>query len=261
MGNLLGKTGVLLKTEFMISALKKLWQKSPANPIEQLNPVSAYDIWADNYDNQPGNLMLDLDEQVFSALLHGVDIENKRIADIGCGTGRHWDKLLKANPLSLTGFDVSAGMLKHLQDKYPQADTYRITDNEFSFVPDDTYDVIVSTLTVAHISDIKEALNAWARIAGEQADIIITDFHPIALAAGGQRTFEHNKTHIAVENHVHYVYEIEEILLKQGFNTISIDERVVDESVRSYYADKNALHVYEQFRGSKIIYGIHLKRG
>lgn len=251
----------MLKTVSMISALKKLLLKSPVNTIEQLNPVSAYDIWADNYDNQPGNLMLDLDEQVFSGLLNEIDIEDKRVADIGCGTGRHWDKLFKANLLSLTGFDVSAGMLKHLEEKYPQADTYRITDNQFSFIPDNTYDVIVSTLTIAHIENIDEALNAWARIAGEQADIIITDFHPVTLAAGGQRTFEHNKSQIAVENHVHYVFEIEEILLKEGFNTVTLDERIVDENVRSYYTAKNALHVYEKFHGSKIIYGIHLKRG
>jgi ubiquinone/menaquinone biosynthesis C-methylase UbiE len=245
----------------MIQALKNILKKPAANTIEELNPVSAYDIWADHYDHQPGNLMLDMDEQVFGALLDGVVIENKRVADIGCGTGRHWDKLFKAKPLSLTGFDVSAGMLKHLQEKYPQADTYRITDNQFSFIPDNTYDVIISTLTVAHIENIKEALTAWARIANEQADMIITDFHPIALAAGGRRTFEHNKGHIAVENHVHFVYEIEEILLKQGFSTVSLDERVVDEQVKSYYAAKNALHVYEKFRGSKIIYGIHLRRG
>lgn len=245
----------------MISALKKILQKPPISTIEQLNPVSAYDIWADNYDNQPGNLMLDLDELVFSGLINETDLENKRVADIGCGTGRHWDKLFKNKPLSLTGFDVSAGMLKHLEEKYPQADTYRITDNQFSFVPDDTYDVIVSTLTVAHIVNIKEALNAWCRIAREQADIIITDFHPIALEAGGQRTFEHSNGHIAVENYVHHVYEIESILLKQGFNTINLDERIVDEHVKYYYAAKNALHVYEKFRGSKIIYGLHLKRG
>lgn len=251
----------MLKTESMISALKKLLRKSTANTISQLNPVSAYNIWADNYDHQPGNLMLDLDEQVFSGLLHQINIDNKRVADIGCGTGRHWDKLFKARPLSVTGFDVSAGMLKHLQDKYPQADTYCITDNQFSFIPDNTYDLIVSTLTIAHIENINEALNAWARIACEQADIIITDFHPIALAAGGQRTFEYNKSQIAVENHVHHVYEIEKILLKQGFNTIALDERVVDENVKSYYAAKDALHVYDKFYGSKIIYGIHLKRG
>lgn len=244
----------------MIAALKKILQKHTGNNIEQLSPVAAYDIWANNYDNQPGNLMLDLDEQVFSRLLNETDIENKRVADIGCGTGRHWNKLLRKHPLILSGFDVSTKMLKQLEDKYLHADTYCITNNQFSFIPDDTYDVIVSTLTVAHIANIREALNAWARIAREKAEIIITDFHPMALAAGGQRTFEYHDSHIAIENHVHYIFEIEEILLKHGFNTISLDERFVDENVKSYYAAKNALHVYEKFSGSKIIYGIHLKR-
>jgi hypothetical protein len=37
-------------------------------------------------------------------------------------------------------------------------------------------------------------------------------------------------------------------------------EKIVDESVKHYYAAKNALPVYEKFKGSRIIYGIHLRR-
>ena len=96
---------------------------------------------------------------------------------------------------------------------------------------------------------------------GCDGDIIITDFHPNALAFGGKRTFEHHKTQIAVQNFVHYVYEIEEILRKNNFYIVQKEERIIDESVKHYYAAKNALPVFEKFNGSRIIYGIHLRRG
>jgi len=246
----------------MIETLKKIIGRSVSRPaVVEKNSVEAYDLWSDEYDAQPGNLMLVLDELVFSGLLYAIDIKNKHVADIGCGTGRHWDKIFKKAPASLTGFDVSQGMLNRLQAKFPEAKIQQITDNLFSEIPDASYDVIVSTLTVAHIEDLGSALKAWCRILKEKGDIIITDFHPNALAYGGKRTFEHQKKQIAVQNFVHYVADIKIELLKYKLQLVSIDERVVDESMKHYYTAKNALPVYEKFKGSKIIYGIHLRRG
>jgi ubiquinone/menaquinone biosynthesis C-methylase UbiE len=245
----------------VIAALKNIILRNPFyTSLQEKGSVEAYDIWAENYDEQPGNLMLDMDEQLFIKLLSDVDIKNKQVADIGCGTGRHWTKIFHKQPLSLTGFDVSEGMLSRLKEKFPQAHTYRVTDNLFSEIIDAKYDIIVSTLTVAHIKNISEALEAWCRILKKNGDIIITDFHPNALAFGGKRTFEHHKKQIAVQNFVHYVHEIEEILLKYNFYVVKEYERVVDESVKHYYQSKNALHVYEKFKDSRIIYGLHLRR-
>lgn len=246
----------------MLSALKNIIGKNIFHPaVAEKGSVEAYDLWAENYDAQPGNLMLDMDEVVFGQLLKGLDISGKSVADIGCGTGRHWAKMLRKNPESLTGFDVSAGMLTRLKQKFPDAHTYQITDDRFTDIPDATYDAIVSTLTVAHIENIAESLQVWSRILKPQSDIIITDFHPNALAFGGKRTFTHNDRSISIKNFVHYVYDIEEILLQYGFRVVNSIEREVDDSVKHYYEAKRALPVFEKFKGSRIIYGIHLRRG
>jgi ubiquinone/menaquinone biosynthesis C-methylase UbiE len=241
--------------------VKKIQRKYFTGSVKEKRSVEAYDLWAENYDAQPGNLMLDLDEAVFSELWAEVNIHNKQIADIGCGTGRHWAKLYNGKPAGVTGFDVSTGMLKRLEQKFPGAKTSQITNNLFADIDDATYDVIVSTLTVAHIEKLDEALQAWCRILKTKSDIIITDFHPNALAFGGKRTFTYNHDSIAIQNFVHYVYDIEGILIKNGFHIVNKLERKVDESVKYYYEAKNALPVYEKFKDSRIIYGIHLKRG
>ena len=245
----------------MISTLKNYIKRSVfSSTVKETNVVEAYDIWAENYDAQPGNLMLDLDAQLLPKLMKNFSINGKQVADIGCGTGRHWQALFKQNPAGLTGFDVSPGMLNKLQLKFPLAHTHVITDDDFLAVADASYDVIISTLTVAHIENIETALKAWSRILKAKGNIIITDFHPNALASGGQRTFKYNNTHIAVRNVVHTTDAIKTILTKLGFIVFSHEEIKVDEAVKHYYDAQDALHVYEKFKGQPIIYGLHCRR-
>ncbi len=246
----------------MIGSLKKYIGRRLFSPaIQEHGVVEAYELWADSYDAQPGNLMLDLDEVLFADMIKGIDLKNKNIADIGCGTGRHWPGLFNQNPASLTGFDVSPGMLDKLKAKFPEAHVHAIADNNFTAVEDGAFDAVISTLTVAHIEDIEEALEAWCRILRYKADIIITDFHPDALAFGGKRTFRHENKQIAVRNFVHPVSLTKQILVRNGFVPVSEAEKRVDETVAHYYAAQNANHVYEKFKGFPIIYGIHLRRG
>jgi len=245
----------------LINTLKKYINRQLfSSHVTEREVVEAYDIWAANYDAQPGNLMLDLDKILFGKLLDGVRIKNKTVADIGCGTGRHWAEIFNNEPANLSGFDVSPGMLKKLKEKFPSAQTYAISDNHFSAIEDHTFDLIISTLTVAHIENIEDALSAWCRILKQGGEMIVTDFHPDLLASGGKRTFKHQNTHIAVRNFVHPVNTIKEILLNKGFAPVNEYERKVDESVKHYYTSQNAAHVYEKFKGFPVIYGLHFRR-
>jgi len=205
--------------------------------------------------------MLHLDGKLFTYLISQINIQGKQLADIGCGTGRHWPAIFSKEPAELTGFDVSGGMLQKLKEKYPKAYTRQITDNLFSDIPDASYDVIISTLTVAHIENIEEAIQSWARLLKSGGEIIITDFHPHTLAFGGKRTFKHNNAVMAVRNYVHPIYTIKDILLRNNFQLLNQEEIKIDESMKSFYVKQNAMHVYEKYRGFPVIYGIHLKKG
>ncbi|MEO6668589.1 MAG: class I SAM-dependent methyltransferase [Ferruginibacter sp.] len=243
----------------MLRALKTFFKnKIVAN--EPRPSSEAYDLWSDSYDVQPGNLMLDLDEIIFMTLLADVELSGKTVADIGCGTGRHWPKLYAKSPASLVGYDVSEGMLGKLKCKFPGAVASKITDNRLLDTASDSLDCIVSTLTIAHIEELEETIAAWARVLKNGGDILLTDFHPDALVKGGKRTFRHEDKQMSVINFVHSLYTIKEVCKKHGLIAIREEERFVDDSVRSYYENQDALHVYNQFKGMAIIYGLHLKK-
>jgi len=232
-----------------------------SRPLAEKNSAEAYDLWSANYDAQPGNLMLDLDEILFASLLHKTEIKDKAVADIGCGTGRHWPKIFQLQPQSLTGFDVSQGMLDKLKGKYPAAHIHQIKDDLFTSIPGASFDTLISTLTVAHIENLEVALQAWCRILKVKGEIIITDFHPKLLAVGGKRTFTHHNKLVSVLNFVHSIDTIKNTLQSNGFRVVAEEDMIIDETVKHYYTQQNALPVYEQFKGFPVIYGIHLRRG
>jgi len=243
----------------MLASLKDYLQRKVAFSSEK-PVVEAYDIWSGSYDLQPGNLMLDLDEIIFTSLLKNIDLADKEIADIGCGTGRHWQKLYKQSPASLTGYDVSAGMLNQLKKKFPLAKTHHITDNLLGDVPTGSVDCIISTLTIAHIENMDEVIAAWERILKKDGDIIITDFHPATLAKGGQRSFSHENKTLSVKNYVHPLADVKRTFLQYGLSLIEEEERFIDEEVRSYYEVKQAMHIFEKFKGMPVIYGLYLRK-
>ena len=243
----------------MLTAFKNLLHNSSFF-AQGKDVVVAYDIWSDSYDCQPGNLMLDLDELIFAGLIKDIDLRNKKVADIGCGTGRHWQKIYEKTPGVLLGFDVSPGMLKQLIRKFPSAITQLTADNLLKSITDSSIDCLVTTLTIAHIKNIEEAISSWSRVLKNGGDLIITDFHPTMLTKGGKRSFKYEHGSLSVINYTHPLEKVKKILLKYGLHVIRHVERIVDEEVKPYYDAQNALPVYYRFQGTPIIYGLHLKK-
>ena len=204
--------------------------------------------------------MLALDEGICTDLFGRLALAEKVIADIGCGTGRHWEKLLRQRPARLVGYDVSPGMLDRLRKKYPQAETHLLQNGLLSELPVGSVHTVLSTLAIAHIPDISAALAEWNRVLSPGGDMIITDYHPEALARGGDRTFSDGGKVIAIRNHIHPVKRILAIAKKLGLQEQVVIEKKIDETMKPYYEKQHALATYQRFLGVPIIYGIHLKR-
>ena len=227
---------------------------------KETEPEKAYDLWAANYDGQPDNLMLALDEEVFSTLLNEIEIKDKILVDVGCGTGRHWKKIIDRQPKKITGFDVSEKMLAMLRQKFPQSETRHLINHKLNGLVDNSCDIIISTLTIAHIKNIEEALKEWMRLLKPGGDIIITDYHPTALANGADRTFNYKNKKVAIINYTHPIEKIKIIIAGLHLKVIKTIEKNIDKAAKPYYEKQNALVVFEKWKNMPIIYGLQLKK-
>jgi ubiquinone/menaquinone biosynthesis C-methylase UbiE len=227
---------------------------------KEKEPAQAYDLWASGYDDQPGNLMLDMDEALCDQFFNEITIAGKTVADVGCGTGRHWKKIMDKKPGRLIGFDVSEEMLKKLREKFPHAETYCVANHHLQGIKNNSCDIIISTLTIAHIENAEDAMLEWDRVLKPGGELIITDYHPELLGKGGKRTFRHKGKTITVKNYIHPIEKLRAIARQLHWNEMSFAGRKIDASVRAYYEKQQALSLFEQYKGVMVIYGIHFKK-
>lgn len=149
------------------------------------NPLKAYKLWADCYDDEKDNLILCYDEIILRKLLELVKLKGKTILDFGSGTGRNWNEFIKYYPQRIIGCDISPEMINRLKYKFPDAETYLIRNEKLDFLKPKVCDVVISTLVISHIKDIKSLFQEWDRLLKDAADLIITDFHPDLFTKGG----------------------------------------------------------------------------
>jgi predicted TPR repeat methyltransferase len=222
---------------------------------EEKEAEAAYDLWSVSYDQQPGNLVFDMDADLFAKLVSRVDLRAKTIVDVGCGTGRHWPGLLAKNPASLKGYDVSEGMLERLREKFPGALGGKIAEDGLAPLEPGSVDLLISTLALAHIASISPVLTSWAASLTTGGHLLLTDFHPVALAKGAQRTFSHQGATVSVKSYVHSMSMVENLARDNGLDLLECEERRVDASVKHYYEARRALAVYDRYEGTPMVYG------
>ncbi len=239
----------------IIKILSKLFNKKTHR---KLPSVDAYKLWSELYDDQPDNVVLYLEEKLFSEMLSKVDISSKAILDIGCGTGRHWQEILSKGPLRLTGFDNSREMTEKLKAKFADAEIIISDDNQLKGIQDNSYDVIISTLTIGHIREIEDYLWEWNRVLKSGAEILITDFHPEAFSIGMKRSFVYNNEVIEVENYFYGKEYLRKVFDSMNWKTVSVDEKLINEDVRHLFVRNNYVDAFNRYYEKPLILGIHL---
>jgi SAM-dependent methyltransferase len=218
----------------------------------------AYRLWSATYDAQPDNVILHLEAGLFGELLSDVAVEGKTVLDVGCGTGRHWERLMARHPASLIGADSSPHMLERLRCKYPEARVHAVDGGHLVGVADGSIDILVSTLAIGHIRNVAQALAEWARALRNGGHMILTDFHPEAFRAGMKRTFVHAGHTIEVENHLHSVESLRGTFRELGLEVVAARERGIDDAVRGLFERQGYLAAFERFQQTPVILGFHL---
>lgn len=240
----------------LIRRLQALWQRLAHRSKVIYEPAQAYDQLASIYDQDEGNLMTVLDQSITVGFLKQIDVAGKTLLDVGCGTGRHWPLFYSLKPETICGYDVSAGMLAQLLQKFPEAAVYESQGHKLSHTADKSVEILTANLVIAYMPSLSEVFSEWDRVLKPGGKLLFTSNHPIGMKKGGTINFVVNSTSILIKHSLHSFDDIYEQANLLDWKLIAFEERKVDEKLKPFYEAKNALHLYEQSFMKPIIYGM-----
>jgi len=155
--------------------------------IRVLSTREGYDLWAAVYD-QDGNPLIALDAREVPRVLG--DVRGLRIADIGCGTGRHalW---LAAAGANVTALDFSTAMLAQARAKPGASCITFVRHDVAASLPfrDAAFDRVLCSLVIDHIADLDGLFRELKRICTPQGCVVISVMHPAMMLRGIQARF------------------------------------------------------------------------
>jgi ubiquinone/menaquinone biosynthesis C-methylase UbiE len=179
----------------------------PSNMTEQhftnMQANTDEEFW-DNQSTLPGfqGVTVDDHEHTATKLLYNFlqiefDFAGKRIVDIGCGVGRLFPVFIGGNARSISGVDISLGMLKVARFKHPHPfiSLHKLTASNLVEFTNSQFDISVICTTFCHMSsdeEVKQAISESCRVVAVGGLVIVIE----PLTINSFRAFEHSKTYL-----------------------------------------------------------------
>ncbi len=152
----------------------------------EVSAQEGYARWADYYD-YVRNPLIAVEEPHVDAILGKLQVTTA--LDVGAGTGRLALKLARRG-VAVTAIDQSAEMLALAEQKARReglAIDFHVGSIEegLPFAPA-AFDLVTCALMLCHVPDLDQATRAFYRVLREGGYLLITDFHPDAVADLGK---------------------------------------------------------------------------
>jgi malonyl-CoA O-methyltransferase len=208
-----------------------------------LAPRDAYRLWAPTYATETAISFIE-DEQAREL---SPPLAGKRLLDAGCGTGR---RLLGVNASFAAGIDACPEMLRSGQAaRVAAADVCALPFAAGSF------DVVWCRLVLGHLQ------HELARVCVPGGDLLVSDFHAAAAAAGHKRSFRDSSG--AVHEIEHHIYDGAAHILaatRSGFTLLGAHDGAIGPSVEHFYARVGRQDVYLRDLGLPVVASFCFRR-
>lgn len=133
------------------------------------------------------------------------DFQNKRVLDLGCGFGWHCRYAVEQGAKSVVGVDISEKMLQEAREKTTSPlIKYVHTPIEDIDYPDNSFDVVISSLVFHYIESFEAVCKKISRCLMHGGDFIFSVEHPVFTAKGDQQWYcdtDGNLLHWPVDNY------------------------------------------------------------
>ena len=209
-----------------------------------------YRLWAPRYEAETA--VSYLEDRLVTALT--APIAGRRLLDAGCGVGRR----MRRTPARLAiGVDAVPEMLQSSERVAPVA----AADLRALPFATASFDVVWCRLVIGHIRELDATYAELARVCRAGGAIIITDFHPDAVAAGHRRTFrDADGTTHEIEHYVHDHESHATSAARAKLRRTVRHDGIVGPLIRPFYAKADRLGAYEAQRGLKLVLVLAYRR-
>jgi malonyl-CoA O-methyltransferase len=253
---------------------------------EALPAREAYRLWAPHYDTE--TVVSALEARVVAEV--GPPVAGRSLLDAACGTGRRLPAP-DAGCRRVVGVDLvpamlTAGRARDGRTGGPRApDGWagdpRERDGRARDLPADdgrvgalvaadlrclpfpagSFDLVWCRLALGHLADLSAAYTEFARVTGPGAALVVSDFHPDAIAAGHARTFRDAVGDLhAVEHHVHTPDDHARAAETAGWRVESRRATPAGMPERAFYDRAGRLEQFERERDLPLVLVLCLRR-
>jgi len=217
-----------------------------------LSPAQGYAIWAPTYGE---TAVTTLEASMVTSL--DLPLAGRRVLDVGCGTARRLAPARRAGASLTAGVDLTPAMLARAADP----ELLAAADVRALPIADGAFDVVWCRLVLGHVAELAAAYAELARACAPGGIVLVTDFHPAAVAAGHRRTFrDANGALHELENHLHDVHAHRLAAARAGLALHDLRDRVVNDAVRDFYERAGRLDMYEQQLGLPLVLALVFTR-
>ena len=210
-----------------------------------LSPARGYALWAPTYAE---TAVTALETKVADGF--GVALAGQRVLDVGCGIAQRLREAHEAGASIAVGVDLSPEMLARAEDQPLLA----AADIGALPVADGTFDVVWCRLVIGYVGALERAYAELARACTPGGTVLVTDFHPAAVAAGHRRTFRDSRGELhELESHAHEPDAHRAAAQRAGLSLRTRCDGVVGETVRGFYERAGRMDMYERQLGLPLV--------
>ncbi|MFC9892320.1 class I SAM-dependent DNA methyltransferase [Nocardia sp. NPDC127579] len=190
--------------------------------------AAGYDGWAPTYERTVLDIM---DLALLDRLRRPRWAQLRRVADLGCGTGRTGAWLRRQGVRRIDGVDLSAGMLERARERGAHASLTQADVRETGLASG-SYDLVIASLIDEHLPDLEPFYTEAARLAAPGGSCVMVSFHPQFIMVTGMPTHYTPDAGepVAISTHLHLLSEHITAALNAGWALTEITESVVDDT-------------------------------
>jgi ubiquinone/menaquinone biosynthesis C-methylase UbiE len=216
-----------------------------------------YERWAPTYDGFP-NPLLSREERHVAPLLP--PLQNRRVLDLACGTGRWLTRLLVAGAGSGVGIDLSSAMLRvaahkeRLSGRVVEADCLRLPFRT------STFDFAICSFALGHIRDLHRVAAEVAQVMKPDSDLFVADLHLEAFARGWRTGFRDRHGAVQVDSQPYSVEDIIRAFHSGGFSCVTHVGLCLGNPEQALFARTARQHLFQAACRVPAILFSHFKR-